>query len=268
MAYEAFVGFGTRKGIVYELDENHLPKATSTSPYTGVEIYGIRGMTLTPTNVRKIAHNDGDKVGLVQILPSLDVPSGTITIDGADLNLQSILGSVKKRTVSGMEMMPTMTDQQGNEPEVGLLVYQAAKKKTGTLGFNVKFVPSTQMVPQDGSFGDNNYETTYQLAPSASPNHLFGLPFTSDADGALTAGCVNAFAPHVPRITAFRSDGAEDTFAFSPDFLPSDANYSVFVGVDGVVTEITSGITKTTAHIVFDYTYSAGAVIIVPHMVL
>ena len=38
---------------------------------------------------------------------------GTITVDGADLNLQSILGNVKKSNISGIELAPMMTDQQG-----------------------------------------------------------------------------------------------------------------------------------------------------------
>ncbi len=281
MAYEPFVGFGTRKGVVYELDANHLPKATDTNPYTGLEIYGIRGLQLTPPNVRRIPHFDGDKVALVQIFPSTDVPSGTITVDGADLNLASVLGNVRPSTVSGIELMPMMTDQQGNEPEVGLLVYQAAKKNTGSIGWHVVFIPSTQAVPQGGSFGDNNYETTYQLAPSASPNQLFGKAFSVNGvetgdlgDGTATAGIVDGFAPFKPRITAWLADGSEDNFLFADDLQATDTDYAVFTATPqtggGVeIAEVATDITKATTGITFTGTGGIGAdvVIIALHMV-
>src|SRR5918996_5583276 len=169
MAYEPFVAFGTRKGIVYELDQYGLPLGTyvddlygvpqpTTDPYTGLEIYGIRSFDTTNPEPRRIPHFDGDRVGLVQTFPSLDAPSGTIVVDGADLNLEAVLSNVKKRTVSGMELMPSQTDQQGNEPNVGLLVYQAAKKNNGVTGWHFKFIQSTSLVPINGPFGDNNYE--------------------------------------------------------------------------------------------------------------
>lgn len=268
MAYEPFVGYGTRKGVVYELDSTYgLINPPDTTPYTGIEIYGIRGLNLAQTNVRRISHFDGDKIGLVQIFPTLDVPSGTITVDGADLNLQSILGNVKKSTISGIELAPMMTDQQGSEPAIGLLVYQAAKKNTGVQGWHVQFMPSTQAVPQPGTFGDNNYETVYQLAPSSSLKHLWGYGFTALTDGALTAGLVDGFAPYKPRVTAFRADNVEDEFVFDTDLQPTDALYKVYQAVLGVVSEVTVGITKTTSSITFAYPPDEDVIILVPHMV-
>lgn len=268
MAYEPFVGFGTRKGVVYELNANHLPNATSTDPYVGLEIYGIRGLTITQTNVRRIAHYDGDRVALTQILPTLDVPSGTITVDGADLSLSSILGNVLPSTVGDFELAPEMTDQQGSEPEIGLLVYQAAKKNTGTIGWHVTFIPSTQAIPAPGSFGDNNYETTYQLAPSASPNHLFGPVFTTDDDGTLTAGVVRGFGLYKPRITAWLADGSEDEFLFDTSLQAVNTSYPVFIATPqtggGVeVTEVTGDITKATDGVTFTGTGGIGADVLI-----
>ena len=257
MAYEPFVGFGTRKGIVYELDATYgLPKATSTSPYVGVEIYGIRGLQLTQTNVRRIAHYDGDRVGLTQILPTLDVPSGTITVDGADLTLGSILGSVTKTTVSGMELMPMMSDQQGDEPNVGLIVYQAARKTTGVTGWHFHIVPTTQLVAQPGSFGDNNYETVYQMSPSASLKHLWGLAFSTSTDGTESSALIEGFAPYKPRVTAWLADGTEDVFAFDAALNATDTSYKLYQAIAGVVSEVTVGVTKA----VDDITFATGSI--------
>ncbi len=254
MAYEPFVGYGTRKGVLYELDTDNLPKATTTAAYTGLEIYGIRSFALPPTNVRRIPHFDGDKVGLVQILPTLDVPSGTITVDGSDTALVAIVNHTKPSTVSDVEMVTYLNDQQGNEPAIGLLVYQAAKKKTGAVGWHVIFVPSTQAIPQNGQFGDNNYETTYQLAPSASPNQLFGKAFSLDDEGTETAGLVDGFSIYKPRVTAFLADGTTAVFTFDTALKPIVDTYQVFLraAMGGALSEITTGFTATTTAITFD----------------
>jgi hypothetical protein len=276
--YEPFVGFGTRKGIVYELDQYGLPLGTyeldlydvlqpTTDPYTGIEIYGVRGFELTYPEPRRIPHFDGDRVGLVQQFPSLDAAAGTITVDGNDLNLASILGAVKKSTVSGMEIMPFLSDQQGNEPNVGLLVYQAAKRTTGVQGWHMQFILSTSMIPRPGPFGDNNYETRYALAPNAIIQHLWGDALTLAKDGAESAGVIDGFALHPPRITTWIADGAEDVFAFKAGELPVDDDYQIFKATAGVVTEVTSGVTKSTENIDFVSAPASGVKIMVPHMI-
>lgn len=267
MSYEPFVGFGTRKGIVYELDQYGFPAAPDTSPYTGLEIYGIRGFEITYPEPRRIPHFNGDRVGLVQQFPSLDAPAGTITVDGNDLNLASILSAVKKSTISGMEIMPFLTDQQGSEPNVGLMVYQAAKKTTGVQGWHVQFIPSTSMIPRPGPYGDNNYETRYALAPSAVTHFPWGFDLSSVNDGATEAGIIDGFALYRPRLTTFLADGLEDTFVFDTDQQPTDNLYKVYQGVGGVVTEVTAGITKSTTDVVFNYPPDDNVVIMVPHMI-
>jgi hypothetical protein len=278
MAYEPFVGFGTRKGIVYELDEYGLPLGSyelndyevavpTTDPYTGLEIYGIRSFEVTYPEPRRIPHFNGDRVELVQQFPSLDAPAGTIVVDGNDLNLASVLGNVLKSTVSGMELMPHLSDQQGNEPSVGLLVYQAAKKSTGVIGWHFQFIQSTTMIPRPGPYGDNNYETRYALAPSAVGKHLWGFALDLDVDGTESAGVIDGWGLYPPRITTWISDGIESEYLFDADQQPIDNTYAVYKAVNGVVTAVTSGVTKTTTGLTFAPVLADGTKILVPHMI-
>lgn len=253
MANRPFVGFGLRRGFLYELDQYGHPAAPDTGPYIGSNIYGIRGFNLTDPPARVISHFDGDKVSQQQTFPPTDASTGSITIDGADLDLNALVGSVKKRTISGIEILPSMTDKRGDEPLVGILVYQAAKDSAGNVGWHTRIVPRTTAIKQDGSFGEANYETTYNLAPSASDSHLWGEVMTDEDDGTEHAGWIEAFSSKPAIVTAWKADGVEDTFAFDADHQPPDENYSVFWAVDGVISEITSNITKGTEDIVFDY---------------
>lgn len=258
MAYEPFVGYGTRKAIAYELDQYGVIKPVDTTAYYGLPIYGVRNLNMTYPQARIIPHFDGDKVGLTQVFPPNQPASGTLVVDGADLNLQSILSGVIKRTISGIELMPMLTDQQGNEPAIGLLVYQAGKKTTGAEGYHLQMIPSTKAVPRGGPLSENNYETTYDLSPSATTRFLFGLGLTDNDDGALAAGITDGFAFNKPWIVAFGGDGSEDTFPFDTDKQAFDNTYKVYQSVAGVVTEVTTGLTKATTGLTFAYPVADG----------
>lgn len=267
MANRPFVGFGTRRGYLYELDQYGHPAAPDTGPYTGTKIYGIRGFNLTDPPARIISHFDGDKVAQQQTFPPTDASSGNITIDGADLDLHAIVGNTVKRTLAGIEFLPGMTDQRGNEPNVGILVYQAAKDSAGNVGWHTRIVPRTTAIRQDGSFGENNYESIYNLAPSASDSHLWGELMTDLADGTQHAGWLEAFSPEPAMVTAFKADGIEDTFIFDTDLPPVDTNYAVFWAVGGVVSQITTGITKATTDLDFAYPPDDDVIIMVLHRI-
>ncbi len=266
MAYEPFVAFGTRKGFVFELDAYGIPKPTSVTPYLGLDIYGIRAFELTPPEPRNIPHFNGDRVELVQSFPSLDAPAGSITVDGNDLNLASILAAVKKSTVSGMELMPFLSDQQGAEPSVGLMVYQAAKKSTGVVGYHVQFIASTTMIPRPGPMGDSNFETRYSLAPNAVASHLWGFALGSVLDGVTKAGVIDGWALYKPRVTTFLADGVATIFTFDVNNKPTDNTYAVYKSIAGVVTEQTAGVTKTTTTLTITGPLAIGTTILVPHM--
>jgi hypothetical protein len=267
MANRPFVGFGTRRGYLFELDAYGHPAAPDTGPYTGTKIYGIRGFNLTDPPARIISHFDGDKVAQQQTFPPTDASSGSITIDGADLDLHAIVGNTVKRTLAGIEFLPGMTDQRGNEPNVGILVYQAAKDSAANVGWHTRIVPRTTAIRQDGSFGENNYETIYNLAPSASDSHLWGEVMTSEIDGTEHAGWLEGFAPEPVMVTAFKADGIEDTFAFDVDRPPVDTNYEVYWAVAGVVSHITTNITKSTTNVIFDYPPDEDVIVMVIHRI-
>ena len=266
MADKPFVGFGVRRGRIYDLDAYGHPAATSTAPYIGLNVYGIRAFNLTDPPARVISHFDGDKVAQQQTFPPTDASTGSITIDGSDMDLSALVGNIIKRDISGIEILPSMTDQRGNEPLVGILVYQAAKDSSGTIGWHTRIVPRTTAIKSDGSLGENNYETTYNLAPSASDSHLWGEVMTNDAEGTEHAGWIEGFSSDPAMVTAWKADGVETDFDFEADHNATDALYSVFrANASGVIVPITSGLTKLTTGLDFDYAVPANHILMAIH---
>lgn len=266
MADKPFVGFGVRRGRIYDLDAYGHPAATSTAPYIGLNLYGIRSFNLTDPPARVISHFDGDKVAQQQTFPPTDASTGSINIDGSDMDINALVGSVIKRDISGIEILPSMTDRRGSEPLIGLLVYQAAKDSSGNVGWHTRIVPRTTAIRQDGNFGDANYETIYSLAPSASDSHLWGEVMTDEADGTLHAGWIEGFSSNPAMVTAWLADGVETDFDFEASHLATDTSYSVFrANASGVITPITSGLTKLTTGLDFDYAVPVGHLLMAIH---
>ena len=269
MTTDFLVGFGAREGIMYELDAYGIPMPTSTSPYTGTRVKGLNGFNLTQTQVRRIQHFDGDRVSITQIFPSTDVPGGTVTVDGADLALLATLSNVIKTSVSGINMIPILSDQQGEEPSVGMIIMQAAKTDEGADGYHILFINSSQAVPQPGSFGANNYETSLQLSPSSVTHHLWGAAYVAGTDGVESAAADQAFSSKKVRITAWLGDGIEDQFLFDVSLQPPDNTFKLYKSVAGVVTEVTANVTKATTGVTFDAGFEPdeGDIILAIHQV-
>jgi hypothetical protein len=246
-----FVGYGTREGRIYKLDAHGIPVTTSTTAYVGTKIKGLSGFASTNTNVRRIQHYDGDSVSLVQIFPTLDVTSGTITVDGHDMALSAILGNTKETTHDSIKVLPMMSDQQGSEPSVALIVTQAAKTDEGADGFHMQLINSTQAVPASGSFGNNNYETTYACSPSRTSHHMWGLDYTTADDGTEAAALDDAFAAKKAIITVWLSDGTTSDLTFDTNYKAIDTSYKVYQNDGGTVTELTTGVTKAVDKVSF-----------------
>lgn len=251
MATDFYVGYGTREGRVYLLDAYGIPLPTSTTAYIGTKIKGLSGFTSTNTNVRRIQHYDGDRISLVQIFPTQDVAAGTITVDGHDLALTAILGGTTETTHDSIKILPMMSDQQGSEPSVGLIVTQAAKNDEGADGYHMQFINSTQAVPQAGSFGNNNYETTYACSPSSTNHHMWGLDYVQGTDGCESAAMDDAFAAKKAIITTWLTDGSTAVFTFDASYQAADTSYKVYQNDGGTVTELTTGVTKATSGVTF-----------------
>jgi hypothetical protein len=246
-----FVGYGTREGRIYKLDTHGIPVTTSTTAYVGTKIKGLSGFTSTQVAIRRIQHYDGDRISLTQIFPTQDVPAGTITVDGADLALIAILGNTIETTHDSIKVLPMMSDQQGSEPSVGMIITQAGKDDAGADGYHMQFINSSQAVPQPGSFGNNNYETTFQLSPSATSHHLWGLDYVLGTDGTESAAMDDAFAAKKALITCWLSDGTTSDLTFDTNYKAVDTSYKVYQNDGGTVTELTTGVTKAVDKVSF-----------------
>lgn len=243
---DTLASVGLRFVAVFELTAAGLIKPTGLTGYEGLQFDGPKAYALNLPEARKIAHQGRDRVIATDQLPTLEVSSAEIRVSTLNYELEALLTNVSKYTVGDFVGISRVTDQQGSEPQVGVMMYQQAKDiATGLRTWHIHIIPSTQAIPVPAGMSENPEDIRYTLAPTPTTKHLWGAPLVVGTEGVTEHGLVDLHGPYKPALEAFESDGIEDTF----ELLHTAANNTYTVWVDGVLRS--SNITKTTTQFVF-----------------
>lgn len=235
---------GFQNAVIYALNAKGRPAAEAGGlVYAGREVHATKLYNLTIPAARRIPHIGNDRLLATQIFPSQEPVTGELSVGSEDLELLEVLTGLTIKAVAGIKMLPHMTDQQGNEPSVAMLMWQAAvERSTKAQGIHFHIVPNTQAVPRLPGAGDNPIDLVFDLAPNPTEYHLWGEALAPLADiydplsgvsdtGAFESGLWSGFSDYPLRIAAFIAATAQVEFLF-PASRPciNTANVSVYSG--------------------------------------
>lgn len=258
-------GVGMRRAVVFQLNASGLPDASGTTAYEGVEVVGPKAWTLNNPEPRKITHVGNDRPLAIDYLPPNEAMSAELRVAANDIPLQSILAGVTNFNVGEASMMAWNTEQQGSEPDVGLLLFQQSLD-TATKLRNYRFhiIPSGRAYPAPANMDENAAEHTYMVAPNPTTKHLWGAALASGTEGATEAAAVEGMSKGRPNIVAFKGDASETAFLF-PTAKQAIATVAdkVEVWVDGVL-QTGGGVdyTAATTGVTFGSPPADGAIIV------
>lgn len=241
---------GFRFGAVFELNANGRPNATSTTFYEGLEFKGPKAFNFSTPEVRQISHYGWDRVAAVDFLPSTDPVSGEILVSQQYFDLDALLLNLVKYNIGETTMLAGATDQQGNEPDVGLLLYaQALDASTKLRNWNFIIIPKARFNVLPGGWDENSAEHRYPFVASPSANHLWGATMAVATEGATEAAYHRGHSIYKPKLVAALGDGSTVAFTFPATAQAADTN-KVAVYVNGTV--VSTGITVATTGVTFD----------------
>lgn len=246
MTENTYLYSGFQKAVIYALNTKGRPAAqTGGLVYAGVEVYATKLYNLTIPPARRVPHIGNDRLLATQIFPSQEPVTGELSVGAEDLELIEVVTGLTIKTIAGANMLPHMTDQQGNEPVVGMLMWQAAvAKATKAQGIHFHIVPNTQAVPRLPGAGENPIDLVYDLAPNPTEYHLWGEALAPLADiydplsgvsdtGAFESGLWSGFIDYPMRIASFIAAGAQVEFLFPasrPAISSDETKCAVFTG--------------------------------------
>lgn len=242
------LGVGLRHAVIFELNSSGSPAATDTTAYEGNQIVGAQAYDLTIPDPRKITHVGDDRPLQVDYLPPNEAMSAELRAARDDFDVLAILSSTSQVTVGEAKVVGLATDQQGSEPQVGLLCYQQALDDSGQRSWRWYLLPKATVYVHPKGMDENASEHRYMVSPAVVSAHMWETAFASGTEGFTQAQMLLGMSEYKPKIVAFLASTADTTFTL-PSSYPAAATGKMVVWVDG--TEQTSGVTKATDSIEF-----------------
>lgn len=254
---ERVLTYGLRYAAVYELNANGTPKGTGGTAYEGLQFQGSTAFELNIPDARKLTGLGEDGITQVVFLPPQEGADGGLNVEAADPALTVLLDGTKVQTAGEASLMGGATDRQGFEPQVGLMLYQAARGLvTGKAYWRTFFIPSAQVVRKPGGMTADKSVTQYQVALNRTTKHLWGPAFTIADNGFTAAQFVEAWSNYPLRLAAFLGDGTTTVFSF-PAATPAVSTDGILVFVNEAA--VTTGITKAVGSVTFGVAPAASA---------
>ncbi len=258
-------GVGFRHCVIFALNSNGVPNATSTSPYEGIVLVGSKALTVTEPEPRRIPYPGDDTILSIDVLPPLEAITGELRVGSTNDILDALISGVSNVTVGEALLHPVGTEKKGYEPQVGILAYRQGQDldpnspNFGRRVWDFRIFPRAWLISRDQGYSDNAEERVYTVAPVKVTQHLWGVPFSLTSEGAKSAQMLRGVSYYKPKIVAWKADGDENEFLF-PNDSPAADNSTISVFVDGA--EVNSEITKSTTKITFNSAPQAGKIIV------
>lgn len=268
MATEPIMYVGTRGAKIYELNAYERINGSSTTAYSGLDLYGFKGLDMTyPEPVQK-THMGNDRILATQLFPPTDAVSGTLLAGAQDNDVIAAVSgiAVNDGNVAGASFIMNGTDKQGSEPNVAILSWQEGITESGSQVYHWKVVYNTKCIPVSVGMGADPIDYQYKLAPSPVSNHVYGAAISIANDGATSGTDADGYTSYPLNMVAFVADGIEDEFTFPLLEQAADTtNITVFLAAAGSenLTEVTTGITKATTGVTWDAAPADGSEIII-----
>lgn len=236
-------GVGARYGVFFLLDSNGLPlpSAAAATPYTGVEIEGIKTTSATDPEPQRITHYGNDRPFAQDSLAPMEVESATFTTAKTNLTLDATIeGNIVRTYGSELQVRAANSDDRGNEPLGALMFYRQAldtKRGSATFGklrqYNWRMYQSARVSPQTQSYEQAATDHTYSVTPSPATYTAWNEIFNVSNWGVTESTHLEGTSDYHPRLNTYIGNGT--LVAFQLSHPPVDSDH-LKVWVDGTIT--------------------------------
>jgi len=235
-----------RVGVRSDYGLMTIPDGTDAgTAYAGVQAQKARALTITPADpVRVTARGDDVSYHTFQESPT-DTPTGELRTQTSDIDLISLITSVKDFGSPNMRAVMISSDKVGQEEPMivwGMRKAIDSDKTLATYGqrhWEMYVVLNAYLAAKPPTMEDQQIgEFTWgMVANNSSVDHL-GRTMTEDTHGCTEAPFVIVHTRYKPWLDYFEGDGSEDEFQCSKstgDIKYNTATSPVIVTVNGAL---------------------------------
>lgn len=250
-------GVGFRHCQILEIAADDYPAATSTNPYEGQTISGVRALTVNDPESRQIVHQGDDTVFALDTLPPTEPITGEMRVGKTNDTVDAITTQTNQVTIGEAVFFGIGTNQRGNEAQVIMLAFRQTLETDpddasfGSRRWDFRMFPKVILTTREGSYDENPEERLYTVTPQFVTQYPWGTSFTSGTEGYCRAQALRGESQYKPKLIAWEGNNAQTTFAFPNDFPAISTAKVNGVWVDGVVQEATTDYTPYTTAVIF-----------------
>lgn len=249
---EKFWGVDSFNAFVFPLNADGSLQADSTTVYEGEEIDGTRDFNLTPAEGSIVANVGNGRLRDTIYRAPREASRAELIVGFVQPRVKAILAGVNTYNIGEAILSGRMTNRQGSEPDVALIVTQRGHNDNGLTRFKSYLIPKSRIVPRDAPMNDNALAETYQVTISNTKKQIWGKPFSVSEHGFTDATYEELVSEYPVAVVAWQGDGVEDTFLLPTDKpAVSTAKMTVFNWDTGL--QYVTGITKSVTGIEFAY---------------
>jgi len=235
-----FWGGDTYLSTVFPLNTDGSLKALTADPYEGLEVDGARTFDLTPAEGSYLNNVGNGRLRDTIYRAPREASRAELRVGYAQLDVIAALSGVNVYVNAEAKMVGRLTNMQGSEPDVAMLLTQQGHDENGLTRYLSYLIARGKCIPIDSPFNDNPLEVRYAVTISNTRKEVWGESYTVLKHGFTESGFVDVVTVGIPKLVAWLANGYEDTFEFPAAKLPlSAAKISVWDFALG--TEFTGG---------------------------
>lgn len=256
-----FWGVDSYLSRFFVLNSDGSLKAEDTNPFEPTVIDGPRTFDLTPAESGVVVNIGNGRVRDTIYRAPREASRAELRVGYDQMNVISALTGVNVYTIGEAKAVGRLTNRQGSEPDVALILTQRGHDENGLTRFKTYIIPKGKCVPMDSSMNDNASEMRFPITISNSKKEVWGESYTLVKHGFTDTGYIEIITEGLPHIVAWLADGVQTEFLFPEDKQAiSAAKITAYDFQDGV--EYTSQVTKATDGLTFSYPIPTGTLIV------
>lgn len=212
-------GLDIYRVVVFPLDRTTgFPVPVNSAAYEGYEFVGPQSFDLDFGTQRVIPNVAQGRVRDTIQLPSVDPKTGILRCSYDKQSLNAILQGVIQNTMAEAKIVEIGTDQEGGEPQCGLLLQQLiSHDEDGLEMWRSNVFPRAKIMPTPAGYSPDALIKEYQMAFGAAKHRLWGELLAMATHGCLEAVGSEVITEHCFNIIWWVGDGADTTFTLPAD---------------------------------------------------
>ena len=258
---EEFWGVDSYRAFAFPLNSDGSIQAVDDTVYEGLEIDGTRDFNLSPADGSVVVNIGNGRLRDTIYRAPRDASTAELLVGYGQPAVKAALSGVKTYTIGEMLAVARLTNMQGSEPDVALIVSQRGHNEDGLTRFRHYLLPKARVIPRDSSLNDNPSQESFQVTMSNTKKLIWGTALSVATHG-VTDLTYEEYISELPvKLVGWVADGSQDTFSLpTADPASSVLKLALYNFTNG--TEYTSGVTKSVTDQIFDYPPTDGDVIV------